>query len=62
MTTRAEILTEARYLAGTDTWESIARRLGYSGAASLARVVWRAGDRDLSAQVVSTTRPLRMTS
>jgi hypothetical protein len=50
-TEREYIVREVRYLWGTDSSESIARRLGYKNARSLSRMLYRWGYRELAYQI-----------
>lgn len=47
----AHKLAEFRWIAGTDTWENIAHRLGYSNTDTLARFLFRHGEHEYARQV-----------
>ena len=47
----AVVIAEVEWLAGTDTAESIARRVGYRSTESLARVLRKHGRHDLALAV-----------
>lgn len=55
MASRADLAEEVLALLDHDPPDSIARRLGYSSRHSLARVLWRHGDRAIARAIESGT-------
>ncbi len=46
-----ELVSEVKWLAGTDTWDNIARRVGYANRESLEKRLHRLGERELVTQI-----------
>lgn len=54
---RRYFLAELDWIAGTDTWDNIARRLGYANTKSLARRLATLGEYDLARRVEKVDLP-----
>ena len=54
---RAHRVAEFKWIAGTDTWDNIAHRLGFASTKTLARFLWRADERDWARKVERVDLP-----
>lgn len=54
---RRYFLAEVEWIAGTDTWDNIARRLGYANTKSLARRLSTLGEYELARRVEKVDLP-----